>query len=360
MRIVFTVTNDLTYDRRMQRICSSLAQNGNEVTLVGRELKQSLPIDLQKFKQERIKCWFTKGKLFYLEYNLRLLYFLYRFEADIYGAVDLDTIIPNVVMAKRKKKHCVYDAHEYFSEVPEVVGRPLVKRIWEWVADRYIPQVDLAYTVGDGLAEIFTDRYQTPFDTIRNVPIAPESYPPLKEGKYLLYQGALNMGRGLESLLEAMQEIDMPLKIAGEGDLSGQLRQQVKDLGVEDKVEFLGFVSPENLPSLTENAYLGLNLLENKGLSYYYSLANKCFDYIQSGVPAINMAFPEYVKLNEKFEISVLINEIKPYIISSAINDLLSDTQQYNILQQNCLEARKVFNWQQEEVRLLALYQQFE
>src|SRR5437667_9925928 len=75
-RIYFTVTNDLTYDQRMKRICTSLAENGYDVVLVGRKLKQSLPLKKEKYKQNRIRCWFNKGKLFYFEYNLRLSNFL--------------------------------------------------------------------------------------------------------------------------------------------------------------------------------------------------------------------------------------------------------------------------------------------
>ena len=78
-RIYFTVTNDLTYDQRMQRICTSLAENGYEVTLVGYNKPTSLPFVNKKYKQKRIHCWFLKGKSFYTEYNVRLfLYLLFK------------------------------------------------------------------------------------------------------------------------------------------------------------------------------------------------------------------------------------------------------------------------------------------
>jgi uncharacterized protein (DUF302 family) len=74
-KIYFTVINDLSYDQRMQRICSSLASAGYDVTLVGRKLKSSKELKNQLFKQMRLKCFINKGKFFYLEYNIRL--FLY-------------------------------------------------------------------------------------------------------------------------------------------------------------------------------------------------------------------------------------------------------------------------------------------
>jgi glycosyltransferase involved in cell wall biosynthesis len=176
------------------------------------------------------------------------------------------------------------------------------------------------------------------------------------EGKYLLYQGALNEGRGLEQLIEAMHHIEMPLKIAGEGDLSALLRFLVDEKNLQHKIEFLGFVKPENLSALTANAFLGFNLLENKGKSYYYSLANKFFDYIQAEVPSINMNFPEYAAINKQYEVSILLKELTTPEIINAVNKLQTDKSLYRHLRQQCRLAKKEFNWQQEEKKLLEIY----
>ncbi len=354
--IIATVTNDLTFDRRMQRICRTLATNGYRVTLVGRQMPNSTQLNKEPYQQHRLKCWFNKGKLFYIEFNVRLWWYLLGQKADMICAIDLDTIVPDFVVAGWKGWTRIYDGHEYFSEVPEVVHRPRVKKVWEWVAKTFIPKASLAYTVGPALAQIFTQRYGIPFHTIRNVPDEVTNKPIPTETGYLLYQGALNKGRGLEALLEAMQRIDLKLKIAGEGDLSIALRQMAIDLGVEDKVEFLGFVKPADLPELTAGAWLGLNLLENMGLSYYYSLANKCFDYIQADVPAMHMNFPEYRALVEKYPVAILIEELSPLTIVSKISELQQDESQYSALVYACQNAKKHFTWQIEAEKLLTLY----
>ena len=82
-KIVFTVTNDLSTDQRMIRICSTLADAGYEVTLVGRKLNNSEALQSFTFAQQRINCMFTKGKFFYLEYNIRLFIFLLFFKTDV-------------------------------------------------------------------------------------------------------------------------------------------------------------------------------------------------------------------------------------------------------------------------------------
>ena len=169
-RIVLAVTNDLTFDQRMQKICRTLVAHHYEVELVGRALATSVPIAQEHYKQTRLSCWFTKGKLFYVEYNIRLFLYLLFTPAEAICAVDLDTIVPVVLAAKLKGSKIVYDAHEYFTEVPEVVRRPTIKKIWLWVERKFVPHAHLAYTVSPAIAGLFTEKFGKDFHVIMNVP----------------------------------------------------------------------------------------------------------------------------------------------------------------------------------------------
>ena len=103
-KIFFTVTNDLTYDQRMIRICSSLANAGYQVCLVGRQRPHSKALRQQPFEQKRLKCFFERGKFFYLEYNIRLFFFLMFQRFDAICSIDLDTILPGFYVSKIKRK----------------------------------------------------------------------------------------------------------------------------------------------------------------------------------------------------------------------------------------------------------------
>lgn len=355
-RIILTVTNDLTYDQRMQRICRSLCKAGYEVELVGRQLDSSIPLKQEPFKQTRLKCFFNKGKLFYIEYNKRLFLHLLFSKFDALCAIDLDTIVPVYLAGKLKNAKLVYDAHEYFTEVPEVIRRQSVKKVWQWVERTFVPKFDLCYTVSKGLSDLFEQQYHRPFHIIRNVPYGNTIAAVEKPEKYILYQGALNEGRGLEHLIEVMQFLNIKLKLAGEGDLSNELRQLAQKFKVTDKVEFLGFVQPRDLDKVTAQAYIGIHTPENKGLSYYYSLANKFFNYIQAGIPLIGVRFPEYLSLNEQFNVAVLIEKPSVNEIKHAVDRLIADNSFYSQLQKNCLAAAGELNWEKEEQKLLSLY----
>ncbi|MBR7951171.1 glycosyltransferase [Microvirga sp. STR05] len=363
-RLLFTVTTDLNYDQRMQRICGSLARAGYDVLLVGREWSTSRPLTPQIYGQHRLRCHFQRGKLFYLEFNLRLLLYLLGQRAAAWCAIDLDTALPMWLRARLGGQPLVYDAHELFTEVPEVVARPAIQRIWRRIERFVVPRAQLAYTVGPALANVFESRYGRPFEVIRNIsrlqhntlPPAPAAAP---ASGYILYQGALNAGRGLEALLAAMPQVAGRLVICGEGDLSAELRAQAAALGLLEsgQVEFRGFVLPDELREVTRQAALGLNLLENLGLSYYYSLANKFFDYLHAGIPQVVVDFPEYRALNDEYAVADLVADLHPATLAAALNRLLRDEPtHYQELAENCRRARLLLSWQHEEKRLLALY----
>lgn len=362
-RLCFSVTNDLNYDQRMIRICTSLQQQGYEVLLIGRKKKTSPPLSQQTFRQKRLPCWFQNGALFYAEYNLRLFLILLWVPVDILCAIDLDTILPNLMASKLRRKKRVYDAHEYFTEVPELVRRPRIQWIWAKIADWAIPQFTYCYTVGEALATILSKKYGPTFEVIRNVPWKTQRLSDIKAPPpvILLYQGVLNEGRGLEILMQAMQELkDCELWLAGEGDLSQELRALAEEPGVQKQLKFLGYLDPEELRKITPQAHLGLNLLENKGLSYYYSLANKTFDYIQAGLPSIQMDFPEYRALQEKYEVFELLENLSVTSVVQAVNKLKPASESYLRLKKNCQAASLVLNWDKEQEKLLQFYHQIE
>jgi glycosyltransferase involved in cell wall biosynthesis len=357
LHIVSTVTNDLVTDQRMQRICSTLAQHGYRVTLVGRCLKHSPPILNQNFEQIRLNCWFTKGFLFYAEYNFRLMLWLLIHRFDIVNAVDLDTIAAAWWSARCKNKKVVYDAHEWFPECPEIVGRSLIHSFWQAMERFFVPRMDAVYTVSGGIAGILSSAYGREVALVRNMPLG-INRKLAEQQAYILYQGALNVGRGLPELISAMKFIDRPLWIAGTGDIEAQLMEQVRKERLSSKVKFLGRLSPQDLSRVTALAWLGVNLLEDMGGSYYYSLANKFFDYVQAEVPQLCIDFPEYRQLCAQHPVAILLQDIRPEMIAIAIRNLDKDPEHYLQLQNACRDAAREWTWEQESINLLSVYEQ--
>jgi glycosyltransferase involved in cell wall biosynthesis len=188
---------------------------------------------------------------------------------------------------------------------------------------------------------------------IRNVPYLKdlsEKKITIPGKKIILYQGAVNIGRGLEWVIDAMPYIDNAiLYIIGDGDILQKLKQKVKEMALESKVIFHGKVSGNTLPTYTSSGDIGLCLLENKGLNYYYSLPNRVFAYLHAHVPILASPFPEITQIVKKYNTGVLTNENEPLKLAKTIREMLDnppDTSHFDDLKQK-------FCWETEENILL-------
>jgi len=356
-RIIITVTNDINSDQRMIRIADSLLKLKYDVVMVGRIRRDSKELSGQNFQQHRFRLWFKKGKLFYAQYNISLFFYLLFHNFDIVYSVDLDSIFPGWLVARLKRKKIVYDAHEYFTELPELEGRPFTRKCWELVGKLFVPRVDAAITVSFSLAEEMEKKYKKNFFVVRNVPLYAEVKLIPKEQRIILYQGVINKGRGIIEMLDALKEINAELQIAGRGDILDEVKIKIEKLDLTDKVQLLGNLNLLQLKAGNSQAAIGLNLLDSSSKNYYFSLANKFFDYVHAGVPSVCMNFPEYKRLNNEFEVSVLIPDLKKDTLRDAVNKLITDEKFYHTLQSNCLRAAKEWCWQEEEKKLIHVFE---
>ncbi len=356
-RIILTVTNNLRYDQRMQRICSSLSAQGYHVTLIGRSSNNDVALATAPYHQIRIPCRFKKGKAFYLEFQIKLLWTLLRSSADAICAIDLDTIMPVYVASRWHRIPRLYDAHELFCEMKEIVSRPAIYRIWKGIERSMVPKFQLGYTVNEPIADIFFKMYQVRYAVIRNMPFRRNGISQGQRTGYIYYQGAVNEGRCFELLIPAMKWVDRTLIICGDGNFFQQAQQLALAHGVQDKIEFKGMVAPESLGDLAAGASVGITLFDPSGTSNYLSLANRYFDYIQFGLPQLCVDYPVYRALQTQFATALLIQDLSPENIAASLNKLLSDPVLYQQLQDASLKARQVYCWEEEEKRLISIYQ---
>ncbi len=356
--ILFISTSYAEYDRRMQRIIQTLIHAGYKVSWIARS--KDFHVEIDQLNYIPISTRAKSGFMFYAQFNIKAQKLALQSDAGIISAVDLDTIMAGS-WALREGRRLVFDSHEYFTEVPELKGRNLVKNYWGRLGRKYIPRARKAYTVNHSLARILEQLYRRKFEVVRNVPFAEvktkaNSY---SAKKTISYVGVLNIGRGLHQILDAMVELspEYHLQLIGDGDITQHLKARVQELKLEDRVHFLGYVAPEKINALLAASWCGINLLDSTSLNYYYSLANKYFDYIHAGCPQICMSFPEYKFLNTQYETAVLVDNLEPQSIQRAI-EKLGRTNTYKAIQEECEKAREEYTWEKEEEQLLSIYKQ--
>ena len=193
---------------------------------------------------------------------------------------------------------------------------------------------------------------------IRNVPLLVESNEQKRSEDVILYQGAVNKGRGLDKLALAMKDVNAKLWVCGNGNFMDEMRSVVQANDLATRVIFFGMLPPEELKKRTAQANVAVNPFERTGLNQYLSLSNKFFDYIHAGIPQVTMNYPEYKRINDQFKIAELIDDLDPENIARAINKLITNKELYLQLKQNCLAAKQELNWQKEKDKLLNIYEE--
>ncbi|MEI7980739.1 MAG: glycosyltransferase [Bacteroidota bacterium] len=404
-RAIVSVTNDMTHDQRVDRSCDTLVKAGYVVILVGRLRAESKPLVPRSYGMHRMQLLFDKGALFYSEYNVRLLFFLLFQKYDLLVSNDTDTLPANFVAyrlsliaypIKKWLKEIIlpfsglrqihtprpqegdehpvdsirypsllHDCHEYFRGVPELTGRKLVTSVWKWIEDRIFPRLCYIIAVNNSVANLYTQKYNVKIQVIRNVPfrkpltgnnnrselnIGPEQ-------KIILYQGALNIDRGLEEAILAMKYLksDAFLVIAGTGDIFQTLRKFAFDNGLSEKIRFLGQIPFQELHALTQLADLGLSIEKDVSANYYYCLPNKFMDYIQAQVPVLVSPFPEMKTIVDKYVIGEFMESHEPEKLALQIDRILNDQEKLNFYRQNLLKAAADLCWENEEGALSEL-----
>ena len=354
--IYLSVTNSLTYDQRMSRICLTLHEAGYQVVLVGIRRKDPLPD--RPYKQIRLTSWFSKGKLFYLENHIRLFFFLLYRKADLLVANDLDTALPVWLVSRIRRIPRLMDAHEFFTEMKEVLARPGIHRVWSALAHFLIPRFPMGYTVSSSLSTAFKNTYGVSYAPIRNLPIKQDSVDRSEDPEpFLLYQGAVNQGRGFETLIPAMRHIPYKLVICGDGNFMDSLKLLIRQEGVEDKILLTGMIEPPELRKWALRATIGIFLPDRHGANQYFALANKFLDNLEAGLPQIIARYPEYEKINQEYAVACLLDQVDPQTVSTAVNKLMDDKGKRKAMTQACLQARDKYCWQQEKNTLLSIYQ---
>ena len=232
-RIIVSVTNDLTTDQRVDRVCRTLVRMGFDVLLVGRKLPNSLSLRDRIYGTKRLHLFFRKGPPFYAEYNLRLFFFLLFSNADILLSNDLDTLPANWLTSVLRRLPLVHDCHEYFRGVPELNNRPGTTRIWKILEDFIFPKLKKVYAVNASVARLYQSEYGINVKVIRNLPfrkghVIPKTKKELgipEDHMIILYQGAVNVDRGLDEAIEAMLYLKTKavLLIIGIGDVFQKL-----------------------------------------------------------------------------------------------------------------------------------------
>lgn len=349
MRVAVLVSNDLTYDQRVSKICNSLQHKNWEVRLIGVLKSESAPLE-RTYSTKRLNVFFSKGPLFYFMLNFRMFFYLLFHKTEIIWANDLDVLWPAVLMKRFRGTKVIYDSHEYFTEAEGLTGRERIKAIWTRIEKRCVPHVDLFITVNESIASIYREKYNREVCVQRNMPVLVEDdsgNEDLFDVKTVVLQGAyIDPDRGGMELVEAFQYLEgIQLLIVGAGRDLENMKRRIVELHLEEKVKVLPRMSYSELKKLTQRVHLGVSLDKPLHLNYTLSLPNKLFDYIHAGVPVLVSNLIEPARIVNEFQVGEIVEDVTPKSIAKGIEKILNSPS-YESYRDATKKAKSALHWQ--------------
>ncbi len=355
------VSNDLLTDQRVARHIAVLRDAGCEVVTVCRT---DIPVR------------YRRGWRFYAAFNWRLWRWIRREvrsgRCDVVWANDTDTLL-GCWMAVRKRRtergerrvKLVMDAHELFPEVPEIVDKPVVKWVWRMIEKWLMPQCDALITVCQSIADYYKEKYGVEMTVVRNLQGSgcqsasarqQDEAVGSKEGHVMLYAGKVNVGRGVDWAIDALEWLpECRLVVAGDGDLLEEMKEYAAQKAWADRVEFTGRLMPEEMAALTAKADVGLVMLEDRGLSYHYALPNRVGAFVQAGVPMVVSDLPEMARVVRTYGVGAVIEgkngseRTNAEALVEAVKRVLAREWK----EEDFVAARQDMDWNKEKVKLL-------
>jgi len=251
-----------------------------------------------------------------------------------------------------KRKPVIFDAHEIFSELPEIHRKSYIKKTWKLLEKSLVPGCSLNFTVSPGLVKFYKETCNSNFILLRNLPLKTDNpkTPILNTKKpKILYQGALNIGRGIAETIRAMKYLpDYEFIIVGNGDCTTELKNLARELELEAQVKFIGAIPFEQLQEYQEEVLTGICLLHEMGLNYYHSLPNRIFDYMQAGIPVIASNFPDMAEIVKRNNTGLIIDTLEPPEIALYIREACENEELRKTWQRTIPEAARKYTWENE------------
>jgi glycogen(starch) synthase len=375
--ICMFVHNHVTSDSRVLKEATSLTEHGWKVRVVG------IPLDgkdyparevVNGFEVVRVQSRFlrrllpgTLGKLLRLSLaSVGLAYQLRAANARVYHANDFPGLVM-MALAGIWRRPVVYDSHELFFDrwLPgpgysfkylwwslRPIEKFLARRAARVITASEESAEEMARTMGIPLPVALLNAVD-----LRHLGPAAAVYD-TGGRRTIVHSGNLAQMRNLEQLVTALTYLpdDVAVVLMGDGRLKASLLQQAKDLNVADRLFIVPPVPSASVAPTLAQADAAVVLVATKPLHYDLTMANKFFEAVAAGLPLISSPTTAAARFMQKWDLGLLCDPNDPRAIADAILTIL---QPENLARYraNAERARAVLNWENEEHKLIGVYE---
>lgn len=375
-RICLVQYNSSRFLTRVDRSARALGAAGWEVVLIAiKDAETAAFEDHGDYVVKRVTLWSRRlprwsRPLRFLEAVLKTFWAAYREDADIYNPRDIFPMLVCYLAARLRGAVVVTDSDEL-----NLYRNGVWMEQWWWkpVARTYegffLRRAAAHITSDEGRADVLASEYGIARPAVvLNVSEVIAALDPdlaIRERSIagrrwlFVYQGGLSRNRGLPQLIESMQRLDdCALVLVGMGPLRDELRRQIEDRGLSDRVTIVDAVPFAEMMRIIEACDAGVMPIVGSCLSYVYAAPNKLFEDMMAGIPVVASDLPDMAAIVRAEQIGTLIDDpLSPVAIAAAVRRLLDDQEPPRAKGERARAAALArYNWDHEKAKLLAVY----
>jgi len=365
--VTISFLGNANFDTRVTNLTNSLRDNGVQVKVISFDWTtpnfHTVTGDTSIFKLVKKK----NSLPYYFKFLTTLFKELLKTNSSIYIAEDILTLPVVTFIAKFRGAKLYYNSREFYAFLAGLRNKPKIQGIIGKLENFFIKKVDAVLVTGDGDAEFLQEYYGISNTVvIRNLPLQQNATEPKNfhemlnipiSNRILLYQGVILEGRGFEPLLAAMSKIgNCDLVVLGTGVYQTKYEKLASELGIVDRIHFLGNIDQSELINYTAGADIGVSLIENISKSYYYALPNKLFEYIMANIPVLISDLPQMKKIVEEYHVGRFASLENENDLGIVLSEMIAEKEKIEIYKRNSIEASKELNWQIEFEKVKYLF----
>ncbi len=283
-------------------------------------------------------------------------------KADLYIAHNLAALPVAIKAAKRNKAKIGFDAEDFHRHEVSNSLADFDVQLKTYIEEKYIPQVDYITCSSTEISKQYSQLFKIEAPVILNVfPKTNQSSQPNSENplKLLWFSQTIGPNRGIETIIEALNQVHFPFELHLLGNLQGDfLTNCYKKINFDTNcIHMHQPINPKDLFVFSSLFDIGLATETGFSINNELALSNKMFTYIQSGLSVIASNTIAQEKLLKKYPgIGLLFEKNNAYSLAKILEGYNHNRTVLNQNKANSYELGQLtLNWEKEQDKFLSI-----
>jgi glycosyltransferase involved in cell wall biosynthesis len=177
----------------------------------------------------------------------------------------------------------------------------------------------------------------------------------------IIYFGKLTEDKGVELIIQALQYVDCEALIIG-GDLNAyedhnrkRLETIAKQIGVNDRIHFTGFLKQQDVAKMVRRGDIGIVPTLPNGTQGICNSPLKLFEYLALGLPCVATDMPAFTSIQCDGKAIKYFKAECPKALSEKVKEITQEEGCYNFMSEAAIEVSKEFTWPKRAKRVISL-----